>query len=73
MIRRAEEHPAVSDAVSETDAVNFVVNLFNRRIITQREAAIMRAAVTGAHLDDKTRADILKNILRSVPLREEVL
>ena len=73
MIRRAEEHPAVSDSVSESDAVNFVVNLFNRRIITQREAAIMRAAVTGAHLDDKTRADILKNILRSVPLREEVL
>ena len=73
MIRRAEECPAISESVAESEAVKFAVNLFNRGIITQREAAIIRAAVTSVNLDNKTRADILKNILRSVPLGEEVL
>lgn len=73
MIRRAEEHPVIGDAISESDADAFILDLINRRIITKREAAIMHGAVTGEGLNDKIRADILKNILRNVPLREEVL
>ena len=73
MIRRAEEHPVIDDAVSENEADAFIANMLNRRMITQREAVIIRAAVTGENVNNKTRAGILNKILRNVPLREEVL
>ncbi len=77
-IRRMESPMYEDDEISENDCCIIINEMCNRSAITAREARIIRSATSDSSLlgvenKDRVRADILKNILRSVPQKEEVL
>ena len=61
---------AVSDGLDVQNAAAFIVNLFDRGIITEREAVLLRSALCGGALDrvhpserNSVRADIMRHII----------
>lgn len=66
----------IGDSISQLDAVRILANMEEKGIITQRERAIMEAAVNGKSLNvfsppkDTVRASLLKSML-SVLVRRE--
>ena len=68
MIRRADSSSDIGNEMSEREAYTLIKNLYTSGKITPREAKIMQTAVSDTSLfnsvnKDKTRADILKNML----------
>ncbi|MBQ3125276.1 MAG: CtsR family transcriptional regulator [Clostridia bacterium] len=71
MIRRADSGTDIGSEMSEREANSVVKNLYTSSKITLREAKIMQSALSDASLfdtenKDKTRAGILKNILKFI-------
>jgi transcriptional regulator CtsR len=62
----------IGDSISQSCAVNFVERLMEEKVITPREALIIRAAIDRKNLNlkvptrDVVRANILKGILSSI-------
>lgn len=76
MIRRADSDTDIGSEMSEREANSIVKNLYTSSKITLREANIMQSALSDTSLfnavnKDKTRADILKNML-SLIYKEEL-
>lgn len=68
MIRRADSSSDIGNEMSEREAYTLIKKLYANDKITQREAKIMQTALSDTSLfnsinKDKTRADILKNML----------
>lgn len=64
---------ALGSSVSELEAKAYIKNLFENEIITQREAAIITAAVSGSALErlepvsrNILRADIMRHVLMTL-------
>ena len=68
MIRRADSNTDIGNEMSEREAYALIKNLYENGKITHREAKIIQTALSEASLfnainKDKTRADVLKNML----------
>ena len=64
---------AISEGLDEKDAVSFIINLYDRGIITEREAQIIRATLCGSSLDsvapgerNRVRADIMRHVIMAL-------
>lgn len=64
---------AISEGLDEKDAVSFIINLYDRGIITEREAQIIRATLCGSSLDsvapgerNSVRADIMRHVIMAL-------
>ena len=71
MIRRADSNPDIGNEMTEREAYSIVKNLYTNSKITLREAKIMQTAISDIALfdavnKDKTRAGILKNMLKLI-------
>ena len=71
MIRRADSSSDIGNEMSEREAYSMVKNLYTNSKITLREAKIMQTAISDTALfyavnKDKTRAEILKNMLKLI-------
>ena len=71
MIRRADSSSDIGNEMSEREAYSMVKNLYTNSKITLREAKIMQTAISDIALfdavnKDKTRAGILKNMLKLI-------
>ena len=71
MIRRADSGSDIGNEMTEREAYSIVKKLYTNSKITLREAKLIQAAVSDASLynavnKDKTRADILKNMLKLI-------
>ena len=71
MIRRADSSSDIGNEMSEREAYSIVKNLYTNSKITLREAKIMQTAISDTVLfyavnKDKTRAEILKNMLKLI-------
>ena len=71
MIRRADSSSDIGNEMSEREAYSMVKNLYTNSKITLREAKIMQTAISDTALfnavnKDKTRAGILKNMLKLI-------
>lgn len=78
MIRRTNDVMTIADDLTENESRAIIKELYNRSVISQREAELIRSATDTAALinvgdKNRVRADILKNMLRSTIKKEEVL
>lgn len=64
---------AIADGLDEKNAAVFTLNLYDRGIITEKEAAIIKASLCGSSLDrihpserNSVRADIMRHIIMTL-------
>ena len=64
---------AIADELDEKNAAVFTLNLYDRGIITEKEAAIIKASLCGSSLDrihpserNSVRADIMRHIIMTL-------
>ena len=64
---------AISDGLDEKNAAVFILNLYDRGVITEKEAAIIKASLCGSSLDriapserNSVRADIMRHIIMTL-------
>ena len=64
---------AISDGLDEKNAAVFILNLYDRGVITDKEAAIIKASLCGSSLDrihpserNSVRADIMRHIIMTL-------